>query len=143
GQCGGHLSQHSHDQENQESRDGIADEAGGAAGNDGRAAAHEKAGADDSADRNHRQMAALERATQLVLSWDLFARYGRSHQWYLSNRLGILLRFDVDLRVARCRPDRSARGPSLIDSNKASCFGSLAMQVSFAPGCQTRSRGVV
>ncbi len=47
--------------------DGVADEARGTAGDDRGAAAHEQSRADDSADRNHRQMPALERTAELVL----------------------------------------------------------------------------
>ena len=52
----GHFPEHAHDQEDQEARDGVAQEARGPGGDDGGAAAHEQPGANDAADNDHRRV---------------------------------------------------------------------------------------
>jgi len=53
----GHLAEHPHDHDDQDAGDGVGDERGRADLPDDRSGADEQPGADDAADRDHRQVA--------------------------------------------------------------------------------------
>ena len=62
-----HLAEHPHDHDDQDAGDGVGQERGRADLADDRARADEQAGADDTADRDHREVALLEALLQVAV----------------------------------------------------------------------------
>ncbi len=64
----GHLAQHPHDQDDQHTGQRVGEQDAGAGGGDTRARADEQAGADHTADGDHRQVAVLEAGLEVAVA---------------------------------------------------------------------------